>query len=147
MRDVTARCLSRLHAALYRATSGRLGKRLVRNDMLLLTTRGWKTGAPHTVPLLYLREGTTLVVIASWGGRDRHPDWYRNLMADPSAVVNVTGSEVQVAGRTARGKEREMWWQRATDAYHGYEAYQRRTEREIPVVVLEPASAGPSPAH
>jgi deazaflavin-dependent oxidoreductase (nitroreductase family) len=147
VKDATARRLSRLHATIYRVTGGRVGKRLVRNDMLLLTTLGRTTGAPHTVPLLYLQDGTTLAVIASWGGRDHHPDWYRNLAAHPWAIVNIGGHESRVEAQTAHGEAREMWWRRALEAYHGYAVYQGRTEREIPIVMLEPAGVGPSAAE
>ena len=138
VRDATARRLSGLHAFLYRTTRGRVGRRLVANDMLLLTTRGRTTGKPHTVPLLYLQDGETLVVIASWGGRDYHPDWYLNLRVQPAATVNINGESQDVVARTAGAQERAIWWQRVKEAYRSYEAYQTRTRREIPVVFLEP---------
>ena len=141
MKNRTARRLSRLHATLYRATGGRVGRRLVANDMLLLTTTGRSSGAAHTVPLLYLQDDEAVVVIASWGGRNYHPDWYLNLMARPAATVTINGSRRRVVARTAAGEERAAWWQRAVHAYHGYRAYQGRTSREIPIVVLEPANA------
>lgn len=123
---------------LYRATRGRVGNRLVANDMLLLTTRGRTSGKAHTVPLLYLEDGDTVVVIASWGGRDYHPDWYLNLIAHPAATLDVDGSRREVIARIAEADERALWWGRAQRAYRGYEAYQRRTGREIPIVLLEP---------
>ncbi|MDH5373813.1 MAG: nitroreductase family deazaflavin-dependent oxidoreductase, partial [Acidimicrobiia bacterium] len=85
MRDRTAKHLSTLHTLLYRSTGGRIGRRLVDNDMLLLTTIGHATGQPHTVPLLYLDSGDALIVIASWGGRPQHPHWYQNLLRQPKA--------------------------------------------------------------
>ncbi len=138
MRDSTARRLSRLHTSLFRATGGKLGKRLVANDMLLLTTNGRVSGRPHTVPLLYLRDGERFVVFASWGGRDVHPEWYLNLLADPNAGVEVPWGRCQVTASTVGGAERARLWARAVAAYEGYAAYQGRTEREIPVVLLEP---------
>ena len=138
MRDSTAKRLSGLHTLLYRTTRGLVGRRLVDNDMLLLTTTGRRSGDPHTVPLLYLRNGEALVVFASWGGRPFHPEWYLNLLADPAAAVQVLGQRLAVLARTAGGEERDRWWRRAVDAYSGYEAYQGRTDREIPVVFLEP---------
>ena len=137
MRAETVRRLSRLHTWLLRASRGRLGNRLVKNDMLLLTTRGRRTGRTHTVPLLYLRDGDALVIIASWGGRDHHPHWYLNLAADPTAEVSVRGRTWRVKARSAAGTERATWWHRAVDAYPGYAEYQARTHREIPIVVLE----------
>ena len=138
MRDNTAKWLSRLHTGLYRATAGRVGRRLVDNDMLLLTTTGRVTGGPHTVPLLYLRDGHRYVVFASWGGRTNHPEWYLNLQAEPVAELQVDGIRAAVAARTAEGPEREQWWAAAQRAYDGYTVYQSRTDRQIPVVILEP---------
>jgi len=138
MRDATARRLSRLHTVLYRATRGRVGTRLVANNMLLLTTRGRTSGKRHTVPLLYLQDGENLVVVASWGGRDFHPDWYLNLVAQPAVVANLRGASRHVIARSAGTEERAIWWQRVRQAYRGYELYQSRTRREIPIVFLEP---------
>ena len=144
MRDGTAKWLSHLHTGLYRATAGRIGRRLVDNDMLLLTTRGRVTGQPHTVPLLYLPDGDRYVVFASWGGRTNHPEWYLNLRAEPAARVQVESTRVQVVARTSEGPEREQWWAAAQRAYDGYTVYQSRTDRQIPVVMLEPP-ADPRP--
>ena len=136
MRDRTAKNLSTLHTALFRFTRGRIGRRLVNNDMLLLSTTGRVTGKTHTVPLLYLREGNDLVVIASWGGRDSHPQWYANLMSDPTASVQLAGHRFPVHARTADARQRERLWPQVLAAYDGYREYQSRTDREIPVVVL-----------
>ncbi|MGB8361959.1 MAG: nitroreductase family deazaflavin-dependent oxidoreductase [Acidimicrobiia bacterium] len=137
MQDATARRLSRLHRLLYRVSGGVLGRRLVGNDMLLLTTRGRLSGRPHTVPLLYLEDKGRLVVIASWGGRPHHPQWYLNLLADPRATVQARTKRWPVRARTADADERQQWWPRAVIAYEGYETYQSRTDRVIPVVFLE----------
>ena len=137
MKDTTARSLSRLHRILFQATGGRIGRRFVDNDMLLLSTTGRRSGKTHTVPLLYLDGGDTVVVIASWGGRDHHPDWYLNLLAHPAASINVRGTKRQLVARTADPTERAAWWPRVTAAYDGYTEYQSRTDREIPVVLLE----------
>jgi F420H(2)-dependent quinone reductase len=140
MRDVWVRRLSRFHAVVYRLTGGWVGRRLVRNDMLLLTTFGEMSGRPHTVPLLYLRDGDTLVVIASYGGRPDHPQWYRNLSASPEATVQARSRRWQVRARTADPAEREQWWPRVLAAYHKYRVYQSNTTRVIPVVFLEGAA-------
>lgn len=105
--------------------------------MLLLTTKGRVTGEDHTVPLLYLRDGDRLVVVASYGGRPRHPAWYRNLLAEPSVRVQVDGSTMPMVARTASVEERSSWWPRIVEAYDDYSTYQSRTERQIPVVFLE----------
>jgi deazaflavin-dependent oxidoreductase (nitroreductase family) len=121
-----------------------LGRRLVGNDMLLLTTRGRSTGKPHTVPLLYLRDGDRLLVIASYGGRDHHPEWYLNLVADPSVTARVGERNLVLAARTASFTEREAWWPKVVEAYSDYAVYQTRTSREIPVVALEPVHSAPA---
>ncbi len=139
MRDGTAKLLSRIHAVLYRLTAGVVGRRLVDNDILLLTTTGRHSGEPHTVPLLYLEDGDRYVVFASWGGRDRHPEWYLNLLAHPQGVVQVRGRRRPVTTTTAGAGERKRLWARAESAYSGYAAYQARTERKIPVVILHPS--------
>jgi deazaflavin-dependent oxidoreductase (nitroreductase family) len=141
VRDSTVRWLSRLHLYLYRLTGGVVGRRLVRNDMLLLTTRRRTSGRSHTVPLLFLHDGDTLVVIASYGGRPDHPDWYRNLCREPRAVVQIGRTKQAVRARAAADAERVLWWPRIVAAYPGYRSYQSRTDRVIPVVFLEPVSA------
>ena len=135
--DLNVKLLSRFHTMLYRLTNGRIGRRLVDNDMLLLTTKGHKTGNEHTVPLLYLRDGDRLVVIASYGGRPNHPQWYRNLLADPSASVQILGNIYPVRSTTMTAAERSNWWQKVVDAYADYAEYQSHTEREIPLVWLD----------
>jgi deazaflavin-dependent oxidoreductase (nitroreductase family) len=141
MKDVTIRRLSRFHTALYRLTGGRVGNRLVDNDMLLLTTSGRTSGRPHVVPLLYLRDGESLVLVASYGGRPRNPDWYLNLSADPLVATQVLDEHRRWLARTASSAERQSWWPRIVEAYPGYAEYQARTDREIPVVILDPAPA------
>jgi deazaflavin-dependent oxidoreductase (nitroreductase family) len=138
VRDVNVKLLSRLHTGLYRLTDGRIGRRLVDNDMLLLTTTGRRSGKRHTVPLLYLRDGDRLVVIASYGGRPNHPEWYRNLLSDPGATVQILGDSHQVRATTMSPEERSAWWPKIIDTYGDYATYQSRTEREIPVVWLDP---------
>jgi deazaflavin-dependent oxidoreductase (nitroreductase family) len=130
--------LSSWHRLLYRITGGVLGRRLVDNDMLLLTTRGRTTGNEHTVPLLYLQDGERLVVVASYGGRDRHPEWYLNLVDEPSVKAQTGRNRRSFQARTATEDEREKWWPRVVAAYSDYAVYQGRTERQIPLVMLEP---------
>lgn len=106
--------------------------------MLLSSTTGRVSGRPHTIPLLYLEEEEALVLVASWGGRPDHPEWYLNLLADPRAIVQVRGRRWPVRARTADLQERARWWPRLVAAYPGYAGYQSRTDRAIPVVFLEP---------
>lgn len=137
MRDRIAKHLSTLHTFAFRATGGIVGRRLVENDMLLLTTTGHRSGTPHTVPLLYLEAASSLVVIASWGGRPDHPHWYQNLLSNPQTQVQTPTRKFTATARTADADERREWWPRIVEAYDGYRAYQARTDREIPVVFLE----------
>jgi deazaflavin-dependent oxidoreductase (nitroreductase family) len=141
MRDTTVKRLSSLHALVYRTTNGRIGRRLVDNDMLLLTTLGRRTGTEHTVPLLYLREGHRLVVIASYGGRPENPEWYRNLESHPQASAQILGHSIEVKATTMTAIEHSEWWPRVVDAYSDYDVYQSRTNRQIPVVWLDLVSS------
>ena len=140
MRDPYVRRLSRWHRHVYRLTGGRIGRRLVDNDMLILTTTGRRSGRRHQVPLLYLQDAEILVVIASFGGRPRYPDWYLNLVAQPEAEVQIKGGRHAVTARMASTQERSVWWPRIVEAYEGYSQYQSRTDRIIPVVFLDPRS-------
>ncbi len=136
MRDRTAKNLSTLHTFMYRLTRGQIGRRLVDNDMLLLSTTGRSTGRTHTVPLLYLRDDADLVVVASWGGRSNNPEWYLNLLANPVAAVQINGERFEARSATADPARRARLWPRILSAYDGYHTYQSRTDREIPVVIL-----------
>jgi deazaflavin-dependent oxidoreductase (nitroreductase family) len=132
-----SRLLWRIHRWVYRRSGGRVGGRLVGMPVLLLTTTGRRTGRPHTVALTFLPDGENMVVIASNGGARRNPHWYANLEAHRDASVRLGRATIRVTGREASGDERERLWRRAVTAYRGYGAYQRRTRRRIPVVVLE----------
>lgn len=136
MKDVNVRLLSSLHAALFRLTGGRFGSRLVNNDMLLLTTVGSSTGRDHTVPLLYLEHDGALVVVASYGGRLDHPQWFKNLLSNPQGRAQLGSESYSVDSRVASPEERALLWPRVIDAYDGYQVYQSRTDRVIPLVLL-----------
>lgn len=138
MKDSSVKRWSQFHKRIYRTSRGSIGRRLVNNPMLLLTTQGYRSGRDHTVPLLYLEEGPRLVVVASYGGRPDHPTWYKNLLAHPGVSVQIGKHHRAMAARTATVDERSAWWPRVLAAYDGYREYQSRTEREIPVVIIEP---------
>jgi F420H(2)-dependent quinone reductase len=138
---------TRLHASLFRATAGRVGGRIVDSPVLLLNAVGRKTGRRRTTPLLYLRDGDRYVTVASNGGTRDHPVWWINLKANPEAAVEVGGRKVRVRAKEASPEEKARLWPRLVEMYPGYESYQRKTDREIPVVVLHPASSEPSPFH
>lgn len=144
----TVQFWSRVHALTYRATRGRLGPRLAGVDVLLLTTIGNRSGRQRTVPLLHLRDGTDHIVVASYGGRPHHPDWYVNLQARPEAEVQLAGRRFPVATSTLASGERRVWWRRAVAEWPDFTVYQARTEREIPLVRLSPipTDSGPSAA-
>jgi F420H(2)-dependent quinone reductase len=130
-----------VHTFLYQRTGGRLGHTIpgVPGKMLLLDHVGAKSGKKRTSPLLYVRDGEDLVIVASKGGFPKHPAWYHNLMANPDTTVQVKGETLQVHARTAKPEERERLWALAVAGYHGYDDYAARSRgREIPLVVLEP---------
>lgn len=136
--------LSRLQATVFRLTGGRLGgtwrigagfRRPV--PTLLLEHRGRKSGRLFTAPLLYLRRGEDLVVVASQGGLPSHPQWYFNLRAQPETRVHLKGRrDVPVTARVVAGQEREQTWADLVALYADFAKYQAWTDREIPVVVL-----------
>jgi deazaflavin-dependent oxidoreductase (nitroreductase family) len=104
---------------------------------LLLTTTGRKSGKPQLLPLIYGKTPTGYAVVASKGGAPEHPAWYRNLVAQPEVDVQVGADKFAARARTASGAERAALWKQMAALFPPYDAYQRRTEREIPVVVLE----------
>jgi F420H(2)-dependent quinone reductase len=127
------------HAHLYRATNGLIGHHLPGlPPMLLLDHVGAKSGVKRTTPLLYVRDGDDVVIVASKGGYERHPAWFHNLRANPDTTVQVGSRVLNVRARIAEGEERERLWALMAGVYSGYEGYRKRTERQIPVVVLAP---------
>lgn len=128
-----------VHQWVYEKTDGRVGANLGGRPMLLLRTVGAKTGQPRTAALLYVRDGDNHVVIASTGGGPRHPGWYHNLLANPDVEIQVGRRRMPVRASVATDEERPALWDKANTVNKGqYDAYQTRTERRIPVVVLEP---------
>jgi len=109
---------------------------------LLLTTTGRKSGLPRTTPLIYARDGDAYLVVASMGGAPQHPSWYRNLLADPTARIQVRADHVEVTAQTAGEVEKARLWTIVAGQWPNYDAYQSRTDRVIPVVVLSPSGQG-----
>src|SRR5579885_396732 len=105
---------------------------------LRLTTTGRKSGERYIFPLFYGEVGDSYLVVASKGGAPAHPSWYRNLVANPEVEVQVGTKKFKARARTATGDERARLWEKALEFWPPYAEYQRKTEREIPVVVLEP---------
>jgi deazaflavin-dependent oxidoreductase (nitroreductase family) len=127
------------HVRIYRETDGEEGYRWRRDtEILLLTTKGRRSGEERTTPLIHRTDGDRWVVIASQGGAPEHPGWFKNLEADPDDVeVQVKADRFPVRASVAEGEERERLWRLMNEVWPDYDAYQERTDREIPVVVLE----------
>ncbi len=128
----------RIHPWLYRSSNGRLGAKMFGNPVLLLTTTGRKTGQERTNTLYYFTDEGRYIVIASNAGYGKHPAWYLNLIALPHARVQAGRTKVEVSGREAAGEERQALWAKALAMDSSYADYQDWTERQIPVVILEP---------
>jgi deazaflavin-dependent oxidoreductase (nitroreductase family) len=128
---------TRIHTALYRATGGVIGARLAGIPMLLLTTRGRRTGRARTLPLAYLPDGEDFVVVASNGGLDTDPLWWRNLQTDPACEVQVRRQVHRARAERASGAERDRLWPLLVQANPQWGRYEQATRRPIPVVVLK----------
>ncbi|HET8607612.1 MAG TPA: nitroreductase family deazaflavin-dependent oxidoreductase [Gaiellaceae bacterium] len=127
------------HVRRYRETGGEVGHEWRGAHTLLLTTTGRRSGQERTTPLIYGRDGDRYVVVASKGGAPRHPAWYLNLSADPDVRLQVAAERFAARARTAGPGERERLWRLMAEIWPAYDEYVTRTEREIPVVVLERA--------
>ena len=126
------------HVRRYQETDGEVGHVWKEGStILVLTTTGRKTGEPRTVPLIYGLEGDNPVIVASKGGAPEHPGWYRNLAKTPEVEVQILDERFPAQARVAEGEERERLWRMMNGIWRYYDDYQTRTDREIPVVVLE----------
>jgi deazaflavin-dependent oxidoreductase (nitroreductase family) len=127
------------HVDRYRATGGEEGHDWEGTHTLLLTTTGRKSGEERTTPLIYGRHGDDYLIVASKGGSDEPPAWYLNLQANPEAEIQVKDDRFKVNTRDATADEKPEVWSTMTDQWPSYDDYQQKTERQIPVVVLERA--------
>jgi deazaflavin-dependent oxidoreductase (nitroreductase family) len=129
-----------VHRGVIKLSGGRLGWHAMGMPALELTTTGRKSGQPRTVMLTSpVQEGDAIAIVASRGGDDQHPAWFLNLREHPEVTVAYAGKpKVAMRARVANPDERASLWPRITAAYSGYAAYQKKTEREIPLVLLEP---------
>ena len=132
--DFNQNLINDLRAHAGKATSGPFEGR----DVLILTTKGAKSGKARENPLAYTRDSENLVVVASKGGAPTHPAWYRNLSEHPDVELQVEDEVFPARARTAAGEERERLWRTMTAIWPRYDQYAEKTDREIPVVVLEP---------
>lgn len=120
-----------------RANRGKPDNPFVNRPLLLLTTTGAKSGQPRTKPMMYIRDGERLLVIASNAGAPAHPDWYRNLLAHPQVTVEVGNDTFAATAIAAQGLERQRLWEKIVALYPFFAEHQAKVSREIPVVVLE----------
>ena len=133
------RLLTGLHVFLYRLTGGKIGGRIVKSPVLLLTTTGRKSGKQRTTPLLYLSDKDCLAIVASNGGSKSHPAWWLNLQNNPQAQVQIGSQAFPVKAAPANPAERARLWPLFVQMFPGFANYQKRTAREIPVVLLKQA--------
>lgn len=140
MRPVV-RFFTQLHVVLYRLTNGKA--QIPRYPTMLLTVRGRKTGKLRTIPLIYIPDGQRFIIAAAYSGSDHHPTWWLNLQQSGEALVQVMGAKVRVRAVQATPREREDFWPRLVAMYPYFTEYQERTERQIPVIILEPTEPGP----
>jgi deazaflavin-dependent oxidoreductase (nitroreductase family) len=137
--NVVIRAMSVLNVWAFRISKGRIGGRFRHGaPVLLLTSRGRRSGQPRTTPLLYLRDGERLVVVASKGGFSTHPLWYRNVEANPRVEVDLGGARRAMLARRASDAEKRALWPKLVGMYRDFDDYQARTDRDIPVVILSP---------
>lgn len=149
-KPVATKIIKRMSTAntwIYRKTGGRLGKTWRVGSALrhgvpicLVTTTGSKSGQPRTVPLVYMRDGHDVVLVASQGGLPANPMWYGNLVKNPKVEIQVGRRKQAMSARTADAGERAALWPRLVDMYADFASYQSWTDREIPVVICEPTS-------
>jgi deazaflavin-dependent oxidoreductase (nitroreductase family) len=127
-----------LHRRLYRLLGGRVVGSVAGAPVLLLTTTGRKSDKKRAMPLLYLRDGDAVAVVASAGGQEMHPAWFLNLRANPQVEVEIGRERRVMRAREATPEEHERLWPRLVELYKPYADYQSKTSRKIPVVILEP---------
>jgi deazaflavin-dependent oxidoreductase (nitroreductase family) len=139
--DLTLKTMNAVHRGVMLLTFGKLGWRAGSMPVVELTTTGRKSGQPRTVLLTSpVQEGDTWVIVASRGGDDHHPAWFLNLREDPNVEARLGGkAKTRMHARIASAEERSRLWPRVTSTYKGYAGYQTKTDREIPLVLLEPA--------
>jgi F420H(2)-dependent quinone reductase len=127
---------------LYRTTGGRIGGKMGRVEVLLLTTTGRRSGKQRTVPLIYIRDGSTYVITASAGGAERHPGWFFNLRSHPQASIQLKEKQIRVTAEIAGPEKKPELWARLVEVASNFAGYQKRTGRDIPMVILHPVAEG-----
>jgi len=141
MKDFLIRNFMAINSLLIRLTNGRVGSRLGTQTILLLETIGRKSGQSRLIPIAYFfHEGKYLIVESNWG-KDKHADWYLNLLKNPHATLQVKGNTIPVEAHDAQGDEYDRLWKYATERHPPYLRYQDMTKRRIPIVVFQPNHA------
>lgn len=125
------------HVQRYIETNGEDGYWWRGAPTLILTTLGRRSGKPRRLALIYGQDGDRYIVVASKGGADQHPDWYLNILEHPEVQVQVMADRFRARARTATSEEHEVLWQRMVEIWPDYDKYQAKTERQIPLVILE----------
>lgn len=139
VKDAIARAVTLAHRTVFEASGGRVLGRFAGMPALVLHTTGRKSGKRRSTMLTSpVQEGDAVVLVASYGGDDRHPTWFLNLRDDPDVEVTMNGGTRPYRARVADGEERARLWEQVVSRYRGYGQYQTRTDREIPLVILEP---------
>ena len=141
MNRTLMKAITGFHTAVYRLTGGGLMGDFGKAPVLLLTTTGRKSGKTRTSPLLYLEENGAYFIVASAGGDPKHPAWYLNLVANPDAEIQVKDKKLTARAETLSAEEKSRMWSRFTAMYPDYDAYQAKTERDIPLVRLTPRAS------
>lgn len=136
---VLIKWMSRLNTAAYKVSGGRVGGKFLQGaPVALLTTIGRKSGQPRVSPLLFLRDGDRIILVASQGGRTNNPMWYLNLKANPKVTVQVKKDVLKLTARDATEAEREHYWPKLVSMYSSFEDYKSWTDRVIPIVICDP---------
>ncbi len=141
-KDAIFKAVTRFHRLVFDLSQGKLAGKGMRMPVLKLTTVGRKSGEPRSTMLTTpLVEGDDVVLVASYGGDDRDPQWFSNIVANPEVEVVMNGSSKKMRARVTEGDERTRLWETLTADHDNYAGYQRKTSRQIPVVVLEPRTS------
>jgi deazaflavin-dependent oxidoreductase (nitroreductase family) len=125
------------HVQAYRETNGEKGYLWNGAPILLITTKGRRTGQQRTIPIIFAYDGDACVIIGSKGGSPTHPKWYLNILEEPRVEIQIKGEKFEAVTRTAESPERERLWAEVMKVWPKYDEYQSRTSRRIPVVVIE----------
>lgn len=136
--DFFIKWMARLNTVVYKVSGGKIGGTFGKAPVALLTTIGRKTGEPRVSPLIYLRDGERIILVASRGGSDKHPMWYLNLRANRTVQVQIKDDVLTLTARAATEDERERYWPKLTAMYPDFDNYRSWTDRVIPIVVCEP---------